>query len=198
MEFPILAILVTNVLLMLSTQRISLISLVACQGLCLSIHVALAEVPILTIVFIFFIHGLMFPTLLHLASTGSNALRRKDPQTHHRYAILFAMLSLVVADAVSRQFALGLFGTSFVSTLLTGGMLLATGRTWVSQMTGYLVFENGILALILGLLGAIPLLLECVEAVVVLGFTAVIAVAIRNMAGTLYDQSLDALDTLRE
>jgi hydrogenase-4 component E len=110
--------------------------------------------------------GLVIPRLLHKAMRDAAIYREVEPFIGFVPSLLVAALGTVIALLFSRTLPLVdehrgslLLPTAF-ATILTGFLILTTRRKAITQVVGYLVMENGIFAMGLTLLSAMPFLVE--------------------------------------
>jgi hydrogenase-4 component E len=110
--------------------------------------------------------GLMIPRLLHKAMRDAAIYREVEPFIGFVPSLLVAAVGTVIALLFSRTLPLVeehrgslLLPTAF-ATILTGFLILTTRRKAITQVVGYLVMENGIFAMGLTLLTAMPFLVE--------------------------------------
>lgn len=169
---PLLVFVLLLNLFVLGASRLrAVIGASALQGLCLGILAILAheqitaEVVIVGLIAICF-KAILIPQLLYKAMRDVAIARDVEPLI----GFIPSLVIGAVGTACSVLFAQSLpvvpsFEGSLIlpasfATVLTGSLVVSTRRKAITQVVGYLILENGIFIMGLGLLDAMPFLVE--------------------------------------
>jgi hydrogenase-4 component E len=112
------------------------------------------------------IKGTVIPALLHRAMRDADIRREIEPLIGYVTSLLLGALGTGAAVLFARVLPLAseqvgsLFVPASLATVLVGFLVLCTRRKAITQVVGYLVLENGIFIMGLGLLEAMPFLVE--------------------------------------
>lgn len=185
---PILvALVLVNLLLLGASRLVGCIRLVAVQGVLLGVLALLVQVgwsPARALLLAggsVLLKGVVFPRLLSKALRGAEIRREVEPYVGYIPSVLLGLGMLVLAVWVSSRLALPVPAASrllvpvALSTTLTGLFLIVARRKAITQVLGYLVLENGIVAFGIALSHEAPLsvelgvLLDVFVAVLVMG-----------------------------
>lgn len=146
--------------------------LVAAQGVALAIALFVSRLPDVTLNLVVVagvtiaLKGLAIPWLLNRSISAAKVKREVDPflgQTGSLFLGAAAVgLAFILSPALPLPHEAGsaLIVPASLATLFTGLLLLVSRKQAVSQVLGYLVMENGILAFSLGLGTELPILVE--------------------------------------
>jgi hydrogenase-4 component E len=167
----LVAVLLLNLFVLGASRLRSVIGASAIQGICLGILAIVAhaeisvEVVVVGIVAIGF-KALLIPRLLTKAMRDAAIPRDVEPLI----GLLPSLVIGAVGTAASVIFArtlpvAGAFDGTLImpssfATVLTGCLIVITRRKAITQVVGYLILENGIFIMGLGLLDAMPFLVE--------------------------------------
>jgi hydrogenase-4 component E len=156
----------------LGTSRVhAVINGAALQGavlgvLAILIHGAGHPLPIFLGVASIVIKGISIPAMLRRAMREASIRREVEPLIDFVPSLLVCaagtLLSVVFAHSLplAPQHVGSLLVPASLATVLTGFIVLATRRKAITQAAGYLILENGVFIMGLGLLDAIPFLVE--------------------------------------
>jgi hydrogenase-4 component E len=164
-------ILVLNLFALASSRIVTVIRLVAVQGVILGIlpllmHESLTLTAVAAAAAAIIVKGAVIPGIMLRALRDAQIKREEEP--------LIGFLPSIILGAVATGATLLLFGQiplvgeklnhliipTSISTILVGFILLTTRFKAISQVLGYLVLENGIYVFSLLLVEAIPLVIE--------------------------------------
>ena len=171
-EFILIVMILTDLILLGSSRLRNAIHIVAVQGVLLGLlPLLLHHHGVLWPVFLLGagsagLKGFVFPRLLNRALRETNAKREIEPFIGYILSLLLGVgglaLSFVFGSRLPLPWAVpsqllipvGLF------TLWTGLFLIMARRKAITQVLGYIVMENGIFTLGMVLVKAMPLLVE--------------------------------------
>lgn len=167
----LMIILVLNLFALASSRIVTVIRLVAVQGVILGIlpllmHESLTVTAVAAAAAAIVVKGAVIPGIMLRALRDAQIKREEEP--------LIGFLPSIILGAVATGATLLLFGQiplvgekinhliipTSLSTILVGFILLTTRFKAISQVLGYLVLENGIYVFSLLLVEAIPLVIE--------------------------------------
>ncbi|MEW6283413.1 MAG: hydrogenase [Candidatus Eremiobacterota bacterium] len=142
--------------------------------------------------------GLIFPWMLLRALREARVKREVEPFVGYNASVLFGVLSLAGCVFLSWRLPLPVPELSELlvpvafSTILVGLFVIVSRRKALTQVLGYLVFENGIYCFGVAILYHAPLLVE-------LGLLLDLLVAVFVMGITIFhiSQTFDSIDTER-
>lgn len=169
---PVLVLVLLLNFFVLGTSRIhAVIHAAALQGamlgvLALLIHGAHEPLPILIAVATVSVKGLVIPAMLRRAMREAAIRREVEPLIDFIPSLLACAaatgLAIIFAGTLplAPQHEGSLLVPASLSTVLAGFIVLASRRKAITQVAGYLILENGVFILGLGLLDAIPFLVE--------------------------------------
>jgi hydrogenase-4 component E len=112
------------------------------------------------------IKGISIPAMLRRAMRDASIRREVEPLIDFVPSLLVCaagtLLSVVFAHSLplAPQHVGSLLVPASLATVLTGFIVLSTRRKAITQAAGYLILENGVFIMGLGLLDAIPFLVE--------------------------------------
>ena len=201
----LVALVLTNFLLLGSSRLISTIRQVAAQGVLLGLLVVAEHGPWASPWRVWVlalgstvVKAVIFPLLLRRALREAGVRREQEPYVGFTASILFGVLLfglalwLGVRLPLPERLASPLLVPVALFTMFVGLLLIVSRRTALSQVVGYLVVENGIFTFGLGLTEEAPLSVE-------IGILLDIFVAVFVMGITIYNISreFDHIDTDR-
>ncbi|MFA6168062.1 MAG: hypothetical protein WC700_15675 [Gemmatimonadaceae bacterium] len=140
--------------------------------------------------------GVVIPGLLRRAMRAAHIEREIEPYIGFVPSLLLGALGTIAAVAVARQLPLlpeharSLLVPGALASILTGFVLLIGRVKAISQVCGYLIFENGIYLFGLLLISSTPLL---VEAGVLLDLT--VGIFVIGIIVDRIQRAFDSLDT---
>ncbi len=140
--------------------------------------------------------GVVIPGLLQRAMRAAHIEREIEPFIGFVPSLLLGALGTIAALAVARSLPLlpehakSLLVPGALASMLTGFVLLIGRVKAISQVCGYLIFENGIYLFGLLLIGSTPLL---VEAGVLLDLT--VGIFVIGIIVDRIQRAFDSLDT---
>lgn len=157
--------------MVLGTSRIGIaIKVVAVQGIVLglipsilhqySLHLVLISIGMIAV------KGLLIPSLLTRAVRAVGIKREEKPFLGYIPIMLIGAVTTALAFIFAEQLPLApqhrglLFVPAAIATLMTGLLLLISRKKAISQVTGYLILENGIFIFGLLLTEAMPVMVE--------------------------------------
>jgi hydrogenase-4 component E len=167
----LVVILLLNFFLLGASRLRAVIGASALQGVVLGIlavtaHGALSYPVVLVAVGAIGVKGVLIPRLLHRAMRDAAIHREVEPLVGFTTSLLLGAAGTALAVVFSHNLPLApgerqtlLLPSSF-ATVFTGFLILTTRRKAITQVVGYLVLENGIFIMGLGLLQAMPFLVE--------------------------------------
>ena len=173
-DLVMIAVVLTNLALLGASRLPYAVRIVAAQG------IVLGELPLVlhsdhrdlhTFVFAacaIGLKGLVFPWLLLRALREAEVRREMEPFLGYSSSLLLGIALLGVSLWIGARLPSAGVGAAAhtlvvpvaLSTMLTGLQLIVTRRTVLTQVLGYLVFENGIFAFGVPLARQAPVLIE--------------------------------------
>ncbi len=168
---PVLVLVLLLNFLSLGTSRLhAVINAVALQGVLLSalallVHGASTLASLLALLTVL-LKGIAIPMMLRRAMREADIRREVEPFIDYVPSLLLCALGTVAAFAFARTMPLApehagtLLLPASLATIGAGFLLLSTRRKAITQVAGYLVLENGVYVLAVGLLEAMPFLVE--------------------------------------
>ncbi len=177
LDSVLIIVLLLNFFLLGTSQMSSAINISASQGVVLGVATVFAhgqvnagELPSLQTVLIAIgatvMKGMAIPTLLRRALRDVPIRREIDPVIGFIPSLLLGAFGTASALMFSRTLPLvpehtgSLLVPTSLATVFTGFVLLTMRRKAITQVTGFLVLENGIFIMGLTLLDAMPFLVE--------------------------------------
>lgn len=156
---------------LLGTSRLAFsVRMVAIQGVILGILPPILHPLSLHLMAIMFgivaIKGVVIPRLIYTAISKAGIKREDSPYLGYGPTLLCGAVFTALAFWFSPRLPLAnahqghLFVPASIATLLAGFLLITTRRKAISQVTGYLVLENGIFIFGLLLTEAMPVMVE--------------------------------------
>lgn len=196
-------------LTVLGSSRISIaIRVVAIQGIALgliptlihqfSTHLLLISLGMIGV------KGMLIPWLLTRAVATASIKREEKPFLGHVPTMLIGAvitaLAFVFADRLplAPQHAGLLFVPAAIATLMTGCLLLVTRKKAISQVTGYLILENGIFIFGLLLTEAMPVMVEAGALLDLLVGIFVMGIIINQISQEFSSMDTSRLTSLKE
>jgi hydrogenase-4 component E len=169
---PLLVTMLLLNLFVLGASRLrTVISATALQGVCLGILAVAAHAEItLEVVAVALvavaIKAVVIPRLLYKAMRDVAIVRDVEPLIGLIPSLVIGTLGTALSVIFAQTLPLvasqqgSLILPSSFATVLTGCVVLTTRRKAITQVVGYLILENGIFIMGLGLLEAMPFLVE--------------------------------------
>lgn len=139
-----------------------------------------------------------FPWLLFRALRGAKVRREVEPFVGYTSSLLAGVAALAVSSWLARHLPLAdravssLLVPVALSTILVGLFVIVSRRKALTQVLGYLVFENGIYAFGVGVAYEAPLLVELGVLLDVLVAVFVMGIAVFHIS-----REFDSIDTTR-
>ncbi|MFA5975356.1 MAG: NADH-quinone oxidoreductase subunit K [Elusimicrobiota bacterium] len=203
------AIILTNLMLLGTSRLAECIRMVAIQGVALGVlpffvsgeltfHVFLLSAGIIVL------KGIMFPFLLSRAVREAHVRREVEPFVGFTLSLVLGALALAAAFWLSSRLPFPLSpGSPLVLPggffmILVGLFLLVSRRIAVSQVLGYLVLENGIYIFGISLVHEQPLLVELGVLLDVFVAVFVMGIMIFHINREFDHIDTDRMDTLRD
>ena len=168
----LVAIVLSDLLLLSSSRLATCINVGALQGLVLAILTAAArgEGPLVHLIILMLgtigLKGIIFPRLLRRAIRGAEVRREVEPFVSYTFSIVVGTVALGVALWLGSRLPLPSPAVSplvipvALFTILVGLFLIISRRKAVTQALGYLVLENGIYVFGVALVQESSLLIE--------------------------------------
>lgn len=167
----LMIMLVLNLFTLGSSRMVTLIRIVAAQGILLGflpllVHERLTVPVIIAAVAAMALKGGVIPAIMFRALRDAQIKKEVEPLIGFLPSLLLGALGTVAALLLFNQFSPGgVQGASLVvptsiATVGVGFILLTTRFKAITQVLGYLVLENGIFVFSLLLIEAIPLVVE--------------------------------------
>lgn len=164
-------ILALNLLALGSRSILSVIRIIAFQGLLLGIlplilHTGIGVPQVIASIAAIAIKGSLIPIVMTRAMKNAQIKREVEPLIGFVASIILGAVVTVIVFLICNQLLAGGRGyermiiPSSITTVLVGFILLITRYKAITQVTGYLVLENGIYIFSLLLLEAIPVVVE--------------------------------------
>jgi len=206
----ILIFLILSDLLLLGSSRLrNAIRIVALQG------IALGVLPLLTHGHVTWpavllglgsagIKGFVFPALLNWALRDTRINREIEPFAGYILSLLLGVAMLALSFGAGARLPLpwdvpsGLLVPAGLFTLWTGLFLIVARRKAITQVLGYIVMENGIFALGMVLVEAMPLLVELGVLLDVFVAVFVMGIIVFHIHREFDHMDSDQLSALRE
>ena len=169
---PILVVVLLLNFLLLGTSRLrAVIKATAAQGaalgaLLVAVHVETTWHALLIAAGTVALKGVLIPGMLNKAMRDAAIRREVEPVVGFIPSLLLGGVGTGAALLFARTLPLApqhvgtLLVSASLSTVLTGFLLLTTRRKAITQVTGYLILENGVFIMGLLLVEAMPFLVE--------------------------------------
>jgi hydrogenase-4 component E len=151
------------------------------------------------------IKGVVFPWLLIRVLREAGVRREVEPFLGHTLSILVGVAALIFSLWIDARLALpaalaggsSLVAPAALATLLIGLFLIVSRRKAVMQVLGYIVVENGIYTLGVGLVGGVPLLVELGVLLDVFVAVFIMSIAAYHISREFDHIDVDQLDQLK-
>lgn len=201
---PVLVLVLLLNFFVLGTSRIdAIITGAALQGavlgvLALVMHGVDEALPAVVAVVSVVLKGLVIPTMLRRAMRDAAVRREVEPLIDFIPSLLACAVATGAALLFTRTLPLAtkhvgsLLVPASLATVLSGFLVMSTRRKAITQAAGYLILENGVFILGMGLLDAVPF---AVEAGVLLDL--VVAIFVMGIIIYRINQTFASLDTGR-
>ena len=172
LELAIVLLFLTDLVMLGLSELGACIRMVAIQGILLGLFTLIAREDVLTARLIVLgvvsmgLKGFVFPLLLSRDIREAKVRREVEPFVGYAASIVAGLLMLAASMWIAARFPmLSAATSSFVipvalSTAFTGLFLIISRRKALTQVIGYLVFENGIYMFGIAAAGEIPFLVE--------------------------------------
>ena len=172
LELAIVLLFLTNLVMLGLSELGACIRMVAIQGILLGLFTLIAREDVLTARLIVLgvvsmgLKGFVFPLLLSRDIREAKVRREVEPFVGYAASIVAGLIMLAASMWIAARFPmLSAATSSFVipvalSTAFTGLFLIISRRKALTQVIGYLVFENGIYMFGIAAAGEIPFLVE--------------------------------------
>ena len=150
------------------------------------------------------VKGALIPALLNRAMRDAEIRREIEPLIGYITSLLLGAVATGAAILFARVLPLApehvgsLLVPASLATVLTGFLVLCTRRKAINQVVGYLVLENGIFIMGLGLLEAMPFLVEVGVLLDLLVAVFVIGIIINHISREFSSLDTARLSALRE
>lgn len=170
MDLLVVLLVLSNLSLLGSSRLLTCIQTVAAQGVIIGLLPLFAgsdwHESLALSVAIIALKGVAFPRLLVRALRDAEIRREVEPFIGYSVSVLFGLFSLGAAFWLTRHMkelqaeVPGLLLPAAISTMLVGVFLIVARRKALTQVLGFIVMENGIYAVGLGLVGKISFMVE--------------------------------------
>jgi len=172
LELAIVLLFLTDLVMLGLSELGACIRMVAIQGILLGLFTLIAREDVLTARLIVLgvvsmgLKGFVFPLLLSRDIREAKVRREVEPFVGYAASIVAGLIMLAASMWIAARFPmLSAATSSFVipvalSTAFTGLFLIISRRKALTQVIGYLVFENGIYMFGIAAAGEIPFLVE--------------------------------------
>jgi hydrogenase-4 component E len=172
LELATVLLFLTDLVMLGLSELGACIRMVAIQGILLGLFTLIAREDVLTARLIVLgvvsmgLKGFVFPLLLSRDIREAKVRREVEPFVGYAASIIAGLLMLAASMWIAARFPmLSTATSSFVipvalSTAFTGLFLIISRRKALTQVIGYLVFENGIYMFGIAAAGEIPFLVE--------------------------------------
>jgi len=202
LELATVLLFLTNLVMLGSSELGGCIRVVAIQGILLGIFTLIARADDLTLRLILLgvvsmgLKGFVFPFLLARDIREAKVRREVEPFVGYAASIVVGLMMLAVSMWIAARFPeLSPASSSFVipvalSMVFTGLFLVVSRRKALTQVIGYLVFENGIYMFGVFAAGEIPSLVELGVLLDVFVAVFVMGIAINHI-----NREFDHIDT---
>jgi hydrogenase-4 component E len=172
LELATVLLFLANLVMLGLSELGACIRMVAIQGVLLGLFTLIAREDALTLrltllaVVSIGLKGFVFPFLLSRDIREAKVRREMEPFVGYAASIVIGLLMLAASMWIAARFPVLLPSTpSFaipvaLSTVFTGLFLVISRRKALTQVIGYLVFENGIYMFGITVAGEIPFLVE--------------------------------------
>ena len=148
--------------------------------------------------------GLIIPLLLTRAVRRVDIKREVEPYLGYIPVLLIGAVTTASAFAFTNRLPLApqhqglLFVPAAIATLLTGCLILVTRKKAITQVTGYLILENGIFIFGLLLTEAMPLMVEAGALLDLLVGIFVMGIIINQISREFSSIDTSRLSTLKD
>lgn len=197
-----------NLALLGSSRLVACIRLGAVQGVAVGLMPLLMNVVsprvLVLSVSIILLKGVVFPWLLRRALREANVRREVEPFIGYTISVMIGLGLLLGALWIGGRLCapaegarLGLMLPVAVATMASGLLLVVGRRKALSQVQGYIVMENGIYTMGLGLMGGTHLLIELGVLLDVFVAVFVMGIAINHISREFDHIDTDQLDSLK-
>lgn len=172
LELATVLLFLTNLVMLGLSELGGCIRVVAIQGILLGLFTLIAREEALTLRLLLLgvvsmgVKGFVFPILLSRGIREAKVRREVEPFVGYAASIVIGLVMLAASMGIAARFPeLSPTASSFVipvalSTVFTGLFLVVSRRKALTQVIGYLVFENGIYMFGVFAAGEIPFLVE--------------------------------------
>jgi len=172
LELATVLLFLTDLVMLGLSELGACIRMVAIQGILLGLFTLIAREDVLTARLVILgvvsmgLKGFVFPFLLSRDIREAKVRREVEPFVGYAASIVAGLLMLASSMWIAARFPmLSAATSSFVipvalSTVFTGLFLIISRRKALTQVIGYLVFENGIYMFGIAAAGEIPFLVE--------------------------------------
>lgn len=202
LELATVLLFLTNLVMLGSSELGGCIRVAAIQGILLGLFTLIARADALTLRLVLLgvvsmgLKGFVFPFLLSRDIREANVRREVEPFVGYAASIVIGLAMLAVSMWIASRFPVLSPASSSVvipvalATVFTGLFLVVSRRKALTQVIGYLVFENGIYMFGVFAAGEIPLLVE-------LGvlLDVFVAVFVMGIAINRINREFDHIDT---
>jgi hydrogenase-4 component E len=201
-------VLLINFLALGTSRVVTSIRAVAIQGIALGLlpwiinafswHMLLIAAGMVTT------KGVLIPWLLTRAIRRVDINREVEPYLGYIPVLLIGAVATALTFAFTNQLPLApqhkglLFVPAAIATLLTGCLILTTRKKAITQVTGYLILENGIFIFGLLLTEAMPLMVEAGAILDLLVGIFVMGIIINQISREFSSIDTSRLTTLKE
>jgi hydrogenase-4 component E len=209
LELATVLLFLTNLVMLGSSELGGCIRVVAIQGILLGIFTLIARVDALSVRLIILgvvsmgLKGFVFPFLLSRDIREAKVRREVEPFVGYAASIVAGLVMLAASMLIAARFPeFSPTSSPFVipvalSTVFTGLFLVVSRRKALTQVIGYLVFENGIYMFGVFAAGEIPFLVELGVLLDVFVAVFVMGIAINHINREFDHIDADQLSSLK-
>lgn len=209
LELATVLLFLTDLVMLGLSELGACIRMVAIQGILLGLFTLIAREDVLTARLIVLgvvsmgLKGFVFPLLLSRDIREAKVRREVEPFVGYAASIVAGLLMLAASMWIAARFPmLSAATSSFVipvalSTAFTGLFLIISRRKALTQVIGYLVFENGIYMFGIAAAGEIPFLVELGVLLDVFVAVFVMGIAINHINREFDHIDADQLSSLK-
>ena len=209
-DLLMIGVVLTNLALLGASRIPYAVRVVAAQGIVLGVLPIVLHAPHHDVHTLLFaacavgLKGVVFPWLLLRALREAEVRREMEPFVGYSTSLLLGIALLGVSLWLGSKLpgeAQGprtLVVPVALSTILTGLQIIVSRRTVLTQVLGYLVFENGIFAFGVPLARQAPALVEMGVLLDVFVAVFVMGIAVFHIQRELHHLDADRLSTLKE
>lgn len=209
-DLLIILVILTNLRLLTSSRMLSLVSWTAVQGVVLGLFALVARVEHLQFdVFVIgvvalILKGYVFPRLLRRAIGIVSVYKEREPFVGYIASILLGLVALAFSLWLGTRIHIPgtdhsrLLIPATLFSVFCGQFLIIGRRNAITQVTGFLVMENGAFMMGVGSLYYAPFLVEIGVLMDMFVAILIMTIMIRTMKSAFHHIDTDKLNHLRD